>query len=446
MKKSLETAQQALENAIPAAQADPLRPRYHFAAPAQWMNDPNGTIFINGEYHLFYQLNPYAAHWGEIHWGHAKSVDLVHWEHLPIALAPAYELGEHHCFSGCCVNDNGTPTIFYTSIGGLLGLANVWRGAQQWRATGGSTLLHWQRAENNPFVQQSLHPRKIYDWRDPYIWKDDDEWRMVIAGKHFGDLGGSVFMYTSPDLKSWTFKGSLFKNKTKGTECPNVLKYGKRYVLIISPFSQVQYAVGRIENNRFIPDRWLTLDHGKDFYATNTFVDGDEGYKMVGWLKVPGNGAWHGCLSLPRHLTLSDSGDLRIVPAKRLESLRVKCIPLEDSILVGNSLEIKVNYQRADSASTVGLILKDDEHEYPLIVDLASGVLDVLNEKHKLEQFDPTQPLNLHIFIDHSVVEVFVNKRESLSTWLRPTFASGGTWKVRLLSPANKIEAWQLSL
>ena len=90
--------------------------------------------------------------------------------------------------------------------------------------------------------------------------------------------------------------------------------------------------------------------------------------------------------------------------------------------------------------------MKDDEHEYPLTMDLASGELHVLNEKYRLEQFDPTQPLNLHIFIDHSVVEVFVNKRESLSTWLRPTFASGGTWKVRLLSPANKIEAWQLSL
>jgi beta-fructofuranosidase len=446
MKKSLETAQVALESASPAAQADPLRPRYHFAAPARWMNDPNGTIFINGEYHLFYQLNPYAAHWGEIHWSHAKSPDLVHWEHLPIALAPAYELDEHHCFSGCCVNDNGTPTIFYTSIGGLLGLANVWRGAQQWKATGDSSLTQWRLAENNPFLDQSMHPRKIYDWRDPYIWKDDKEWRMVLAGKYFGDRGGSVYMYCSPDLQTWIFNGPIFKHKTKGIECPNVLKFGDCHVLIISPFSQVQYAIGKLEDNKFIPGRWLTLDHGKDFYATNTFIDGDEGYKLIGWLKVPGNGSWHGCLSLPRQVTLTDSGELHIIPAKSLESLRMKSIPWENSTLSGNSIEIKMTFQQSETASTVGLILKDDKHEFPLTVDLNSGELRVLNERHKLEQFNPTKPLNLHIFIDHSVVEVFVNERESLTTWLHPALAGGGSWNIRLFSPASKIEAWQLSI
>jgi beta-fructofuranosidase len=446
MKKSLETAQAALESAIPAAQGDPLRPRYHFAAPAQWMNDPNGTIYTNSEYHLFYQLNPYAAYWGELHWGHARSHDLVHWEHLPIALAPAYDRGEHHCFSGCCVNDNGTPTIFYTSIGGLLGVANAWRGAQQWKAVGDSTLIHWCLAENNPFLNQAMHPRKVYDWRDPYIWKEEMKWRMVLAGKYFGDRGGSVYMYSSPDLQTWSFEGIIFKHRDRGAECPNVLKFGDRYALIISPFSQVQYAVGELKTNKFIPGRWLTLDHGRDFYATNTFSDNDEGYKLVGWLKVPGNGAWHGCLSLPRHLTLTDSNELRIAPSKKLESLRVKSITLENSTLTGNSLEIKVNFQQVNSTGSVGLILKDDEQEYPLTVDLTTGEIHVLREKRKLEKLNPAEPLSLHIFIDHSVVEVFVNERESLTTWLHPVLARNETWTVRPLSPASDIKAWQLSL
>jgi sucrose-6-phosphate hydrolase SacC (GH32 family) len=119
---------------------------------------------------------------------------------------------------------------------------------------------------------------------------------------------------------------------------------------------------------------------------------------------------------------------------------------LENSTLTGNSLELKVNFEQAAPDSIVGLALKDDEHEYPLTVELARGELHVLKEKRKLEQFNPAEPLNLHIFIDHSVVEVFVNERESLSTWLRPTLAGNGAWTIRLLSPASKIEAWQLAL
>jgi beta-fructofuranosidase len=269
---------------------------------------------------------------------------------------------------------------------------------------------------------------------------------MVLAGKYFGDRGGRVYMYSSSDLQAWSFNGTILKHRNKGLECPNMLKFGDRYALIISPYSQVQYAVGRLEADRFIPDRWLTLDHGRDFYATNTFIDDDEGYKLVGWLKVPGNGAWHGCLSLPRRVTLNESGDLRIVPEKNLESLRVKPIPLIDSALTGNSLEIKVSFQKTESASTAGFSLKDDEHEYPLTVDWISGELQVLQEKRRLEQFDPSMPLHMHIFIDHSVVEVFVNEHESLTTWLRPSLSQNGAWTIGLLSPAKEIQAWQLSI
>ena len=106
------------------------------------MNDPNGTIFVRDEYHLFYQLNPYRAKWGQIHWGHARSRDLVHWEHLPVALAPAEHLGEKYCFSGCCVDVEGQPVIFYTSIGGRLGVFSAKRSAEQWMATGDETLCN----------------------------------------------------------------------------------------------------------------------------------------------------------------------------------------------------------------------------------------------------------------------------------------------------------------
>jgi beta-fructofuranosidase len=224
-----------------------------------------------------------------------------------------------------------------------------------------------------------------------------------------------------------------------------MLKFGERYMLVISPYSQVQYAIGKLENDKFISEQWQTLDHGKDFYATNTFTDADEGYKLVGWIKVHGNDAWSGCLSLPRHVTLNASGEVCLVPAAGLQSLRTKPIDWADSAsIAGNCLEIKATFPSNPNA-TSGLLLQDDERDYPLTVDFSTGELQALNEKRKLERFDPSEPLNLHIFIDHSVVEVFVNERESLATWVRPALAKDGAWRVRPTSPVRQLEAWQLA-
>lgn len=98
-----------IKSTIKRANEDPCRPLYHFSAPANWMNDPNGTIYHQGKYHLFYQFNPQKAKWGNIHWGQAVSEDLIHWEHLPIALYPHREYGEQYCFSGCCVVKDDIP-------------------------------------------------------------------------------------------------------------------------------------------------------------------------------------------------------------------------------------------------------------------------------------------------------------------------------------------------
>src|SRR5580765_20545 len=114
---AIARAMASVAEAAPRAEADPTRPVYHFRPPANWMNDPNGPIYHKGYYHMFYQHNPYGDKWGNMHWGHARSRDLVRWEHLPIALWPSKEAGEEHVFSGCAlINDQGQPMIFYTSI------------------------------------------------------------------------------------------------------------------------------------------------------------------------------------------------------------------------------------------------------------------------------------------------------------------------------------------
>src|SRR5512143_2188777 len=126
----------------PSLQPDLIRPRYHFLPPANWMNDPNGPIYYDGYYHLFYQHNPFADTWGNIHWGHARSRDLLYWEHLPIALRPAFELGEQHCYSGCAgVDDQGRVLLIYTSVG--FERDGVHLPNQQWAALGSPDLVTW---------------------------------------------------------------------------------------------------------------------------------------------------------------------------------------------------------------------------------------------------------------------------------------------------------------
>ena len=163
MINSIQSAMDNLEKVKMIAEDCPYRPQYHFIAPANWMNDPNGTIFYKNEYHLFYQHNPYSKKWGRVHWGHAKSKDLVHWEHLPIALAPSIEMGEKHCFSGCCVIDKNQPKIFYTKIGSL---KDMFHGAEQWMAFSNDNMITWEKDPNNPIMEESLHGNeKIRQWR-----------------------------------------------------------------------------------------------------------------------------------------------------------------------------------------------------------------------------------------------------------------------------------------
>ena len=153
---------------------DRHRPRYHFTPAANWMNDPNGIIEWNGKYHLFYQHNPDAAIWDNMHWGHAVSDDLVHWADLPIALSPGPGgPDEDGCWSGCTVNDEGAPTILYTGVQGDWTLPSNQRVCL---ARGTNDLIAWEKNAGNPVIARPPEGLEVTGFRDPYVWREENLW------------------------------------------------------------------------------------------------------------------------------------------------------------------------------------------------------------------------------------------------------------------------------
>ena len=204
----------AVEVAAPRARQDPWHPIFHITSPAQWMNDPNGPIYYRGQYHLFYQLHPFSERSGPKYWGHVRSRDLAKWEALPIALAPSTEAGEAEVWSGCCaVNGEGKPMIFYTSIAAG---KSPQTHAEQWAAIGDRDLLSWTKSPANPVLSEALHDgKKVYDWRDPFIFSEGKRTFMVLGGNLNQAKGGeavvNIYEAENADLTQWKYRGVLFQ-------------------------------------------------------------------------------------------------------------------------------------------------------------------------------------------------------------------------------------------
>ena len=222
---AIDQAMASLAAASPKAAADPTRPIYHFRPPANWMNDPNGTIYHDGYYHLFYQHNPYGDTWGHIHWGHARSKDLVHWEHLPIALWPSLEQGEEHCFSGCAwINGRGQPMLCYTKVSPDAGETR--RPNEQWAALGDEAMILWQKHPANPILQLSTHGGPAFEgsWRDPFIFEEAGRTFMVVGATTGQEATVALYEAADGTLTRWTYRGLLISlplAELRFFECPN---------------------------------------------------------------------------------------------------------------------------------------------------------------------------------------------------------------------------------
>ncbi len=284
------------------------RLRYHFEPQTGWMNDPNGLIYFQGKYHAFFQHYPFAPRWGQMHWGHAVSEDLIHWEELPIALYPdqPYE-NSGGCYSGSAVEQDGVLYLFYTSVSHEMG--------QTQSIAMSRDGIHFEKYEQNPVIAH-YPPDGSADFRDPKVTKIEERYCMVCgSGK---DGVGKVLLYESEDLLHWGYAGVLLEGSQYGAvlECPDFFPLGEHYVLMFSKMGlkthSTQFIVGDFRDNRFYPLFESTAEAGPQFYAPQTFA-GPEGQRiMIGWMydwsrQADENVGYAGALTVPRVLTLGDN-------------------------------------------------------------------------------------------------------------------------------------------
>lgn len=363
-----------------AAYDEPHRPRFHFTPPAKWMNDPNGMVFYDGEYHLFYQHYPDGNVWGPMHWGHAVSTDLVRWEQLPIALYPD-SLGL--IFSGSVVVDwkntsgfgvDGKPPLvaMYT----YHDMAREKSGAATWQtqaiAYSNDRGRTWTKHTGNPVIPNP----GIKDFRDPkVIWHEASQrWVMVLAA------GDRLKLYASYNLRDWQPVSEFGQDLGAHGgvwECPDLFPLKvegtgeTKWVLLVSinpggpnGGSATQYFVGNFDGSTFTLDpafassvgaagkeasRGVWIDHGRDNYAGVTFSDvpAEDGRRLfIGWMSnwdyatVVPTEAWRSAMTLPRALTLhrTPAGPrLFSTPVKELRTLRTQTVSLRSQRLDGST-------------------------------------------------------------------------------------------------------------
>lgn len=334
------------------------RPQFHFSPPAHWMNDPNGMVYYKGEYHLFYQYYPDSTVWGPMHWGHAISKDLVHWQHLPIALYPD-SLGL--IFSGSVVVDkNNTSSLQKGKEQPLVALftyhdlkkekAGIEKDFQyQGMAYSVDKGRTWKKYEHNPVIKNNGSK----DFRDPKVfwYEKTKNWMMVLA------VADHVEFYRSKNLKEWNYAGSFGKEDGSHGgvwECPDLIEMKAddsdktKWVLIVSignggpnGGSATQYFIGDFDGETFTNNNsketvyWL--DYGPDDYAGVTWSNTSNQKLFLGWMsnwnyaQVVPTKSWRSAMTIPRELVLKNTNQgyrVYSTPVKTLEQMRMQPVNL----------------------------------------------------------------------------------------------------------------------
>ncbi|WP_404388179.1 glycoside hydrolase family 32 protein [Ligilactobacillus animalis] len=421
---------------------DRYRLGYHVSAPAGWINDPNGFCYYKGYYHIFYQYHPYSADWGPMHWGHSRSKDLVHWESLPIALAPDTKADEDGCFSGSAIVKDDVLYLIYTGHhyyddGDP---DHFWQNQNLAYSTDG---INFTKYENNPIIA-SAPEDNTHHFRDPKVWEKDGKYYMIL-GSQGKDGVGRAIIYRSDDLKDWQYLGEIAKANGLTTEgfmweCPDFFELADKDILLLSPqgieaqgqkylnLFQTGYFVGNFDysTNTFEHGGFTELDHGHDFYATQTTLAPDGRRLVFGWMdmwesKFPEKAdGWAGALTLLRELELKDD-QLYMRPVKEAVQLRTAEISAwnkqvtEKTLLCENEHQAEIDLTLTTDQA-FELAFTDQDKQVKLTFDQATHTFTLLNGDARYASIKPNSELKLQIFIDTSSLEIFINDGEAVFT------------------------------
>lgn len=480
MHKKLAAAQIA-NAALRESRNDRWYPGFHLAAPAGWINDPNGLSFFRGRYHAFFQHHPYSTAWGPMHWGHVSSENLVTWKRHPLALAPSLAEDSGGVYSGSAVTGADGKLYVYKLYVYYTG--NRWKNPEN-RDEGNVQVQCLATSDDGSVFDKKgtiIAENGLENFRDPKVFSYENTWYMVLGAT--GENGrGQVHLYTSPDMLTWEFDRVLYEDPRDDVfmlECPDLFELNGHWVLAFCPErpAPIGYRNRNTHNAGYVVGQWAPgeafeaftdyrqIDWGHNFYAPQTFETKDRRPAIFGWMgsfgiptasHTEGDG-WSGQLTVPRELRLTEDLKLTNYPLAELEQLRQETHDFgsftlganEDLVLLQDSdtydIELEVDLS-ATGSERVCLELMKTAAGNRVLVGYDSLVSCIFVDRrlagygdrgYRAAPYPGGQKLSLRVLVDRGSVEVFINGGlESVSSL---TFPAAGARSLVLTSESGSI-------
>ncbi len=477
---------------------DLYKPAYHFTPDSNWINDPNGLVYLDGEYHLFYQYNPFGVKWGHMSWGHSVSKDLVHWQKLPVALLEDKNQHDNDTamiFSGSAVMDKNNSSGFgtlqnppmvaiYTSFvhGGR------YKGSNDYIEKAQSQSIAYSIDKGRTFKKYDGNPVldiNSLDFRDPKVfwYEPESKWVLALVKSDRQE----VWFYESKNLKAWNYMSRWGRAGNTATvwECPDLFELPvlgtneKKWILMLSAghpqekFAGMQYFVGDFNGKTFTPIKKYEeadyLDFGKDYYAAVTYNDAPNNQRIaIGWLNswayandIPTGNVWRGAYAVPRLLSLKKEANdyfLYQQPVKEFDLNTKETFELPLQIVDGKfnvdyrgnvyEMELLIEPLKAKEAGikilqskNEGTVIKYDVATQQLLFDRTKSGNVSFNRRFPSVEKAPCKlhdgKLKLKILVDKCIVEVFINDgKTTLTDLVFPIEKNGG---IELFSQGGKV-------